>query len=611
MPRRKLKSLSVECGSRLSRVSLLESSADARVSVRRVLIGSCALIVVIVVAFVRRAGCGHVLPPGPRGPQTPAGHIQGRCRRVGALREDGQSTTSISALKLPDRGSRFARIQLFVFACGGAIMIFFFNGVVEAHSAVLLPCLQEPDSPIQITKDQETWIASLGIFAAPLSAILCGPFVDYFGRKVVIQCYFLTSALGYGIIAAATSVIHLYIGRILCSLGVVLTGLSLRMRLTRVNASYAPFPLRHVHSMVFIDVSKRMKRGRQEGFEVAGIVYIAEVCTKRQRSLCMSLSYSTFTAGILFTYVVGAALPWNLGSALYALLCLLLFLYEWFTPESPPWLVKKGRSDRAVAELQRLGRTETAIAEEIKVLRLTCQEESNQRVEWHTFLQPTVWKPFLIIALFHFLQAATGMYDLLYYTVDFIDQLRTDYDSFKVSMGLAIGRFLMTSTVGSFFTTKVPRKLATAISGFSMGGTLLVAAYYEYLFDGVAPGQRPYTWLPILAVFASVMVSCAGVLHLPWMMSGEVFPLNVRGAMGGAVFFVGSWAMFVFLKYYIFFMETFKVTGTLLLCAAASIVTGLFGVFVLTETQNKTLQEVEDSYRRKPRKEIDVEKTGL
>nr|XP_018897397.1 PREDICTED: facilitated trehalose transporter Tret1-like [Bemisia tabaci] len=454
-----------------------------------------------------------------------------------------------------------------VFACGGAIMIFFFNGVVEAHSAVLLPCLQEPDSPIQITKDQETWIASLGIFAAPLSAILCGPFVDYFGRKVVIQCYFLTSALGYGIIAAATSVIHLYIGRILCSLGV--------------------------------------------GFEVAGIVYIAEVCTKRQRSLCMSLSYSTFTAGILFTYVVGAALPWNLGSALYALLCLLLFLYEWFTPESPPWLVKKGRSDRAVAELQRLGRTETAIAEEIKVLRLTCQEESNQRVEWHTFLQPTVWKPFLIIALFHFLQAATGMYDLLYYTVDFIDQLRTDYDSFKVSMGLAIGRFLMTSTVGSFFTTKVPRKLATAISGFSMGGTLLVAAYYEYLFDGVAPGQRPYTWVPILAVFASVMVSCAGVLHLPWMMSGEVFPLNVRGAMGGAVFFVGSWAMFVFLKYYIFFMETFKVTGTLLLCAAASIVTGLFGVFVLTETQNKTLQEVEDSYRRKPRKEIDVEKTGL
>ncbi|XP_072159706.1 uncharacterized protein [Bemisia tabaci] len=31
---------------------------------------------------------------------------------------------------------------------------------------------------------------------------------------------------------------------------------------TRVNASYAPLSLRHVHLMVFIDVSKLMRRGR-------------------------------------------------------------------------------------------------------------------------------------------------------------------------------------------------------------------------------------------------------------------------------------------------------------------------------------------------------------
>lgn len=36
----------------------------------------------------------------------------------------------------------------------------------------------------------------------------------------MIQGYFLISAIGYGIIAAASSVVHLYIGRIICSLGV-------------------------------------------------------------------------------------------------------------------------------------------------------------------------------------------------------------------------------------------------------------------------------------------------------------------------------------------------------------------------------------------------------
>ena len=38
------------------------------------------------------------------------------------------------------------------------MMIFFFNGVAESHTAVLLPRLQEPDSPIHINPDQMTWI---------------------------------------------------------------------------------------------------------------------------------------------------------------------------------------------------------------------------------------------------------------------------------------------------------------------------------------------------------------------------------------------------------------------------------------------------------------------
>ncbi|CAH0386134.1 unnamed protein product, partial [Bemisia tabaci] len=44
---------------------------------------------------------------------------------------------------------------------------------------------------------------------------------------------------------------------------IVLTGLTQKMCPTRVNASYAPFSLRHVHFMVFIGVSKWMRRGQQ------------------------------------------------------------------------------------------------------------------------------------------------------------------------------------------------------------------------------------------------------------------------------------------------------------------------------------------------------------
>lgn len=61
-------------------------------------------------------------------------------------------------------------------ACGGAITILVFNGVVEAHSAVLLPQLQEAYSPIRVDKDEETWIgryslSSLVIFNRYLLAL--------------------------------------------------------------------------------------------------------------------------------------------------------------------------------------------------------------------------------------------------------------------------------------------------------------------------------------------------------------------------------------------------------------------------------------------------------
>lgn len=49
-------------------------------------------------------------------------------------------------------------------ACGGAIAILAFNGVVEAHSAVLLPQLKESYSPIHVDKEEETWIGEFLIY---------------------------------------------------------------------------------------------------------------------------------------------------------------------------------------------------------------------------------------------------------------------------------------------------------------------------------------------------------------------------------------------------------------------------------------------------------------
>nr|XP_018916869.1 PREDICTED: facilitated trehalose transporter Tret1-like isoform X2 [Bemisia tabaci] len=407
--------------------------------------------------------------------------------------------------------------------------------------------------------------ASLGIVATPLSSVLCGPCVDYFGRKIMVQCYYLVCALGFALIASANSVYQIYAGRLICSLGI--------------------------------------------GFEVAAIVYIAEVSTVRMRSVLLSLTYSVlYGGGTLFAYAVGLSLPWNLGSAVFALVCLILFGYESFVPESPSYYYKKGDTKKAIVAFTQLGRTEDQIAQEIKILEER-KTKTEQKVDWRTFIHPTVWKPFLIIAFFHCLQAFMGLWDELYYTVDLVTELDSAYDPFEVSFILTLSRFLVASTAGVYFTTRVSRKLAAAASSFSMAVALLVVAVYEKRYELTAKWERPYPLVPIVGLVGAVMASGAGMFFLPMLMSGEVFPLRVRGTMSGAVFFVGTGSMFLFLKLHVFLVTTLGVPGIYTMWTTACFVAGFFAVFVLTETHGKELHEIEDSYRSKKHRSTDIERT--
>ena len=67
-----------------------------------------------------------------------------------------------------------------------------------------------------------------------------------------------------------------------------------------------------------------------------------------------------------------------------------------FVPESPRWLVKAGKADRARAMLQRIGSAEYA-GQTLKEIEHTLQKD-NHKVAWSTLLQPQI-KPIVIIGM--------------------------------------------------------------------------------------------------------------------------------------------------------------------------------------------------------------------
>lgn len=83
------------------------------------------------------------------------------------------------------------------------------------------------------------------------------------------------------------------------------------------------------------------------------IVYITEVARPELRGSMISFGPTLASFGMVLAYLKGAYIPWRIVawcSTIYAVVP--IFLVQLFVPESPVWLVSKGRYDEAKAAVE-------------------------------------------------------------------------------------------------------------------------------------------------------------------------------------------------------------------------------------------------------------------
>jgi facilitated trehalose transporter len=148
------------------------------------------------------------------------------------------------------------------------------------------------------------------VVTAPLGALMGGFLMEAFGRLRTLQFGAVPCVIGWILIALAQSVPMILIGRLLAGLATAL----------------ATSP---------------------------AIVYITEVARPELRGSLISFGPTLASFGMVISYLKGALLPWRLVawlSIIYGLVPVLLV--QFIIPESPVWLVSKGRFDEARTSLQ-------------------------------------------------------------------------------------------------------------------------------------------------------------------------------------------------------------------------------------------------------------------
>jgi MFS family permease len=237
------------------------------------------------------------------------------------------------------------------------------------------------------------------------------------------------------------------------------------------------------------------------------------------------------------------------------------------------------------------------IDEEIDKIKLS-QVDPSQKPSlfdsWKEFLKPELYKPFFIMVSFFALQQFSGIFVIFVYAAQFSIEAGVVMDEFLAAVIIGIIRCVSTMLV-AFASDKLGRKFLVSSSGFGMflcmTGLIICAAF--------PLNDTSFSWLPAILLFGFIFTGTFGILSLPFAMLAEMYPQKSRGFVSGITISLMYMMNFVVIKT---FSDLFELFGNVLVFSFYAFVAVLgvaFGIYILPETKGKSLEEIENYFKKK------------
>jgi SP family arabinose:H+ symporter-like MFS transporter len=325
-------------------------------------------------------------------------------------------------------------------------------------------------------------------------------------------------------------------------------------------------------------------------------LYIAEVAPAAKRGRLVSLNQMAIVTGILIAYVVNWGFSflgpnsWRWMFATAAIPSLALFIALFFVPESPRWLVEKGRSSEALTVLSRINGS--AVAErELKSIEHAVADETGTLAE---LFGPAFRRPLCIAVSLAILQQVTGMNTVLFYgALIFRQHVGNQTAGTAIFANVIIGLVnAMATVVALWLIDRVGRR---PLLMFSAG---VMACSQAGL--GIAFLSRD----PSAAVVLTMMLCCVAAFAVGlgpgvWVLIAEVFPTRIRGrAMSIATMCLWG-ASTLLTMTFLTLTHALSPTGAFLIYAGFCVVTFAIVWLLLPETKGRTLEEIERSWLKR------------
>ncbi len=353
------------------------------------------------------------------------------------------------------------------------------------------------------------------------------------------------------------------------------------------------------------------------GIGVVSIVsplYISELAVAQYRGRLVSLYQLAVTVGFLGAYLVNYQLlawaesgtqlsvdwlnkifiteVWRGMLGMETLPAILFFIIIFFIPESPRWLIVRGKELKAVNILEKIYNSITEAKSQLNETKSVLTSETKS--EWSLLMKPGIFKAVIIGVCIAILGQFMGVNAVLYYGPSIFENAGLsggDSLFYQVLVGLVN---TLTTVLALVIIDKVGRKKLVYYGVSGMVVSLILIGLYFLFGDSLGVSSLFLLVFFLFYVFCCAVSICAVV----FVLLSEMYPTKVRGlamSIAGFALWIGTYLIGQLTPW---MLQNLTPAGTFFLFALMCVPYMLIVWKLVPETTGKSLEEIERYWTR-------------
>ena len=352
------------------------------------------------------------------------------------------------------------------------------------------------------------------------------------------------------------------------------------------------------------------------------IFYILVFFILKKRGALVSMFQLMVTIGVLVSYLSDLFFAdesqidcWRPMFYVGVIPAIVLFVGMLYMPETPRWLMSRGRESEGLAVLSRIESPESR-DEAFEAIKREVVKSREEKAGYRELFKPWLRNAVIICIGIMFFQQFVGINTVIYYSPKIFLMAGFDGTVSAIWASVGVGAVnLLFTIVSVYFVDRLGRRklFFTGLTGITVSLILLGICFAFSASLGDA-GK----WLSVTLVFFYVAFFAISIGPLGWLIISEVFPQKLRGlgsSIGSlSVWFFNSIVSFTFFK----IVHAFTISGTEIYVegenlgnpagafwfyAVVALAALIWGYFYVPETKGISLEKIEEYWRKggKPR----------